>query len=185
MKEGLALSPLHAAFGTGKSLLHQILNVWQPRPKRSTCHETACALHSDNCPQSHCYRTALFRTWLVLDTGSKKLQLLLHHGQHKTQVMTFPIKHRLLLPASVSEALEEVWVPSFPRWFLHTTACPSKCHQDSQITKAHFHVKRKKMCFSQHSCRGQSVSVAELWVNTYIQIHSLALPLTLQDISLN
>lgn len=52
------------------------------------------------------------------------------------------------LPASVSEALEEAWVPSVPRWLPRTTACPSKHHRCSHVSKAHFRVKRKKNVLS-------------------------------------
>lgn len=43
----------------------------------------------------------------------------------------FPLEQRFPLPASVSGALGEAWVPSAPRWPPRTTACPAK-HPGSQ-----------------------------------------------------
>lgn len=53
----------------------------------------------------------------------------------------FPLKQRFPLPASVSGALGEAWVPSAPRWPPHTTACPAKW--EPWVRKAPFHGKRK------------------------------------------
>lgn len=47
----------------------------------------------------------------------------------------FPLKQRFLLPASVSGAQGEAWVPSAPRWPLHTTVCPAKRHGRHRLEK--------------------------------------------------
>lgn len=166
------VSPTVKPPSTGNSLLQQILKTWWSRLKRSMRHKTAHALHSNRivfwataigqlCPESG-------YAWTGNQRKASKCSCR-NSVQHKNQVIKFLIKQRLSLPASVSEALEEAWVPSAPQWLLHTTACPSKCHQDSRISKD-FCMKRKKMQVSQQCCRDQSVSVAELWVNVCLSI---------------
>lgn len=152
------VSPTVKPPSTGNSLLQQILKTWWSRLKRSMRHKTAHALHSNRivfwataigqlCPESG-------YGWTGNQRKASKCSCR-NSVQHKNQVIEFLIKQRLSLPASVSEALEEAWVPSAPQWLLHTTACPSKCHQDSRISKD-FCMKRKKTQISQQlCCRGQ------------------------------
>lgn len=86
---------------------------------------------TENCLWNH---NRTMSSWVRLRNQTKTIrsQLLRSVTQNPGD---FPLKQRFPLPASVSGALGEAWVPSAPQWPPHTTACPARQHRSHRLEK--------------------------------------------------